>query len=137
MSTLQHDSLGNPQSNSPHANGATESTPISTLQHDPIATAPATSLHAHWLGWVSLSLAAAALVLICLGDPLWLALPITLLGALAGHRCIRRGHEGHVGALIGKNLGLFNLFFWFLLVFLVPLIFGTPTTELFTIPEYH
>lgn len=108
-----------------------------TLIDQPRTLAPSTSPHAHWLGWVALTLALTGLVLSCLGDPFWLALPSSLLGALAGHLCLRRGHESHVGALIGKNLGLFNLFFWFLLVVLVPLIFGMPTTALFQIPTYN
>jgi len=108
-----------------------------TILDQTIGIAPSTSPHAHWLGWVSLTLAVAGLVLSCLGDPFWLALPSSLLGAQAGHLCMRRGHENHVGALIGLNLGLFNLFFWVLLVVLVPLVFGMPTTALFRIPTYN
>jgi hypothetical protein len=110
---------------------------MSVLQPDSLVNLPSTSPHAHWFGWVSLTLATAALVLICMGDPFWLALPITLLAAVIGRRCLRLGHEQHAGALIGFTLGLFNLFFWFLLVVLFPLVTGMPTSTLFQIPAYN
>lgn len=99
-------------------------------------TSPASSAQGYWAGWLSLAFAATGMVLIFVGDPFWLGLPISVLASPAGWYALRRGQDKHVGAHLGFNFGLFNLFLWLLLIVVVPHVFKLDPTSLFTIPSY-
>lgn len=108
----------------------TQTTPQSNLK-------PTHSNHANPLGWLSLTLVAVGLVFIFMGDPYWLALPISLLGSLAGRICLQHGDKHHAWAHLGMNLGALNLFLWLLLIIIAPYGLGIPINELFVIPSNH
>ena len=92
------------------------------------------SASAYWAGWLSLALAVAGMVLIFLGDPLWLGLPSSAAAVLAGRFALRRGQDHHAAPHLGLALGLFNLFVWLLLIVLIHSVLDIDLSSLFEIP---
>lgn len=90
------------------------------------------------MSWLSLVLAVAGILLICAGDPLYLALPSSVVGALVGWHALRRSDENtHAAAHLGLNLGVFNLFIWLLLIVFMPYLFHIDVNSMFKVPNYN
>jgi len=105
-----------------------------TNEHDLLTHQPA-SPHASWVGWLSLALATAGMILIGIGDPLWLGLPSSVASVMAGRFAIGHGQEKHLGAHLGVSLGVLNLFFWVMLILIVGYLFQIDPTSVFEIPD--
>jgi hypothetical protein len=90
------------------------------------------------LSWLSLMLAAAGIVLVCAGDPFYLALPCSVTGMLIGWHALRRSDDNsHAAAHLGVNLAIFNLFIWLLLIVILPYLFQIDVKSVFNIPNYN
>lgn len=93
-----------------------------------------TSPHSSWVGWLSFGLAIAGIVLVCAGDPFWLALPCSAVAIWTGHFSIHHGQPQHAGAHLGFNLGLFNLLLWVMLILLMQYVLDMDPMWLFDLP---
>ncbi|MFA9479739.1 hypothetical protein ACERK3_15740 [Phycisphaerales bacterium AB-hyl4] len=92
------------------------------------------SPYAYGVGWLSLGLALAGIILICMGDPFWLGLPSSAAAAWSGRCALRHGQDQHAGAHLGLYLGVFNLVLWMLLIVFMQYILGMDVSSLFEIP---
>ncbi len=111
---------------------------MTNTQPTPTSTSEPTSAHAtkaSRTAWLSLVLGLTAAVLICMSDPYWMALPVSLAAVIAGWLSLRRSQQDPVVAHIGLSLGLFDVLLWALLVLLVQHVLKTDLSFLFEMPQ--
>lgn len=73
----------------------------------------------------------AAAVLICIGDPFWLGMPLSVAAVTAAWRALRRSGQTSVVAHFGLTLGLFDILLWILLVLFIQYVMKMDTSFIF------
>jgi hypothetical protein len=119
------------------APGPTGDITMTNTQPAPTSTSEPTSAHAtkaSRTGWLSLILGLTAAFLICMGDPFWLALPVSLTAVTAAWLALRRSQQDPVVAHIGLSLALFDVLMWVLLVLFIGHILKADLSFLFEMP---
>ena len=104
---------------------ATKTTGMAPATTATTTTAPdaASGFAARALGWVSLALSLGAMMMIFFGDPYWLALPCSAIGAAVGFVAIRGNEKDYASSHLGFNIGIFNGALW-VIVLVVPKFMG-------------
>jgi hypothetical protein len=80
-----------------------------------------------WIGRLAGSASFVSLVLVCLGDPMGLALPGAILGVAAGIAAARR-LPNHAAGLLGITLGILAIVAWVLVIVVLRQGFGLELT---------